>query len=102
MVAQNEIGVSGPSDTVTIETSEEAPSGPPVDIRLSAVDQHTLRVAWKPPLKEHWNGDILGYYVGYKKTSHGEEKPYLFETVEFIKEQGMEHQLQISNLEVVT
>lgn len=27
IVAQNEIGMSGPSDTVTIETSEEAPSG---------------------------------------------------------------------------
>ena len=35
-------------------------SGPPVDIRLAAVDQHTLRVSWKPPLTEHWNGDILG------------------------------------------
>ena len=51
IVAQNEIGMSGPSDTVTIETSEESPSGPPVDIRLAAVDQHTLRVSWKPPLK---------------------------------------------------
>ena len=102
IVAQNSIGVSEPSDTVTIETAEEAPSGPPVDIRVAAVDQHTLRVSWKPPLTEHWNGDILGYYVGYKKTVHGDDKPYLFETVEFIKEQGHEHQLQISNLEVFT
>ena len=45
---------------------------------------------------------FLGYYVGYKKTVHGDDKPYLFETVEFIKEQGHEHQLQISNLEVFT
>ena len=45
---------------------------------------------------------LLGYYVGYKKTVHGDDKPYLFETVEFIKEQGHEHQLQISNLEVFT
>ena len=44
----------------------------------------------------------MGYYVGYKKTTHGDDKPYLFETVEFIKEQGHEHQLQISNLEVFT
>ena len=62
IVAQNSIGVSEPSDTVTIETAEEAPSGPPVDIRVAAVDQHTLRVSWKPPLTEHWNGDILGKY----------------------------------------
>ena len=51
-------------------------------------------------LQEHWNGDILGYYVGYKKTVVGTDKPYLFETVEFIKERGTEHSLQISNLEV--
>ena len=68
-----------------VETSEEAPSGPPVDVRLSPVDQHTLLVSWKPPLKDHWNGDILGYYVGYKKTVIGSDKPYMFETVEFIK-----------------
>ena len=85
---------------------EEAPSGPPVDIRVSPVDQHTLAVNWKPPLRENWNGDILGYYVGYKKTSHGDDKPYLFETVEFMRENGNgqphEHKLQISNLEVFT
>ena len=102
IVAQNAIGSSGPSDTITVETAEEAPSGAPVDCRLSAVDQHTLLVSWKPPLKEHWNGDILGYYVGYKKTTTGQDKPYLFETVEFIKERGTEHSLQISNLEVFT
>ena len=41
----------------------------------------------------------MGYYIGYKKNTHGDYKPYMFETVEFIKEQGHEHQLQISNLE---
>ena len=102
IVAVNEIGESGPSDTITVETSEEAPSGSPLDTRLSAMDQHTLRVDWKPPLKESWNGDILGYYVGYKKTNKGDDKPYLFETVEFIKEEGTGHSLTISNLEVFT
>ena len=57
---------------------------------------------WKPPLTEHWNGDILGYYVGYKRTNKGDDKPYLFETVEFIKEQGQMHTLTISNLETFT
>jgi len=100
VVAQNEIGMSGPSDTITVETAEEAPSGPPVDVRAAAVDQHTLKVSWKPPLTEHWNGDLLGYYVGHKKTT-GDER-YHFETVEYIKENGGEHRLQISNLEVFT
>ena len=102
IVAQNAIGSSGPSDTITVETSEEVPSGPPVDVRLSAVAQHTLLVSWKPPLKDHWNGDLVGYYVGYKKIAKGHDKPFQFETVEFIKERGTEHTLQISNLEVFT
>ena len=32
IVAQNEIGQSGASDTVTVETAEEKPDGPPVDV----------------------------------------------------------------------
>lgn len=73
-----------------------APSGPATGVRVEAPDQHTLKVFWKPPEKEFWNGEILGYYVGYKLASS--EKPYLFETVEFSKEEGKEHHLQITNL----
>lgn len=76
-----------------------APSGPPTGVRVEAPDQHTLKVFWKPPEKEFWNGEILGYYVGYKLASS--EKPYLFETVEFSKEEGKEHHLQIGNLKLV-
>lgn len=45
IVAENEIGASDPSDTVTIITAEEAPSGPPTSIRVDDLDQHTLKVA---------------------------------------------------------
>lgn len=44
IVAENEIGTSDPSDTVTIITAEEAPSGPPTSVRVDALDQHTLKV----------------------------------------------------------
>ena len=96
IVAENEIGGSEPSDTVTILTSEEAPGGPPLNVRVEIVDQHTLKVVWQSPERAHWNGDILGYYVGYKLATT--EQPYLFETVEFSKEEGKEHYLQITNL----
>jgi hypothetical protein len=45
IVAENEIGTSDPSDTVTIITAEEAPSGPPTSVKVDALDQHTLKVA---------------------------------------------------------
>ncbi|XP_044018844.1 Down syndrome cell adhesion molecule-like protein Dscam2 isoform X46 [Aphidius gifuensis] len=100
IVAENEIGTSDPSDTVTIITAEEAPSGPPSSVRVDALDQHTLKVTWKPPSREDWNGEILGYYVGYRLSTS--EKPYMFETVEFSKEDGKEHHLQIMNLKTYT
>ncbi|XP_054003646.1 cell adhesion molecule Dscam2 isoform X1 [Hylaeus anthracinus] len=100
IVAENEIGASDPSDTVTIITAEEAPSGPPTSVRVDALDQHTLKVTWKPPPREDWNGEILGYYVGYRLSSS--EKPYMFETVDFSKEDGKEHHLQIMNLKTYT
>ncbi|XP_030766966.1 Down syndrome cell adhesion molecule-like protein Dscam2 [Sitophilus oryzae] len=101
IIAENEIGSSDPSDTVTIITAEEVPGGPPTDIRVEAEDQHTLIVYWKPPIRDHWNGDIQGYYVGYKLANT--DKPYLFETVEFPREEeGKEHLLKISNLKTYT
>ncbi|XP_017797231.1 PREDICTED: Down syndrome cell adhesion molecule-like protein Dscam2 [Habropoda laboriosa] len=100
IVAENEIGASDPSDTVTIITAEEAPSGPPTSVRVDALNQHTLKVTWKPPPREDWNGEILGYYVGYRLSSS--DKPYMFETVDFLKEDGKEHHLQIMNLKIYT
>ncbi|XP_063932439.1 cell adhesion molecule Dscam1 isoform X16 [Zophobas morio] len=100
IVAENEIGSSEPSDTVTIITAEEVPGGPPTSIRVETDDQHSLVVYWKPPVREEWNGDILGYYVGYRLANS--EKPYLFETVEFSREEGKEHHLKISNLKTYT
>lgn len=73
-----------------------APTGPALGVKCDAEDQTTLKVTWKPPERDEWNGEILGYYVGYKLTSS--DKPYMFETVEFSKEEGKEHHLQISGL----
>ena len=77
-----------------------APGGTPRGVKVEVVDQNTLKVSWKPPPKEHWNGEILGYYVGYKLATS--DKPYLFETVEFSRELGKEHQLNISHLKYAT
>lgn len=73
-----------------------APSGPPTSIRVEAGDQHSLNVYWKPPSKADWNGEILGYYVGRRLASS--ENAYVFETVEFSREEGKEHHLVITDL----
>ncbi|CAB3223434.1 unnamed protein product [Arctia plantaginis] len=100
IVAENDLGTSEPSETVTIITAEEAPTGPPQDVKVDAVDKHTLRVTWKPPPPHDWNGELQGYYVGYKLASSN--KSFVFETVDISKESGKEHHLDIMNLKTYT
>lgn len=102
IVAENDIGVSDSSDVVTIITAEEAPTGKPQGIFIEPIAQTSLRVHWKPPLRDDWNGDILGYYVGYKLTSSNSS--YIYETVNYMAENGdnKEHTLDITNLKTYT
>ncbi|CAH2991218.1 unnamed protein product [Chilo suppressalis] len=100
IVAENELGTSEPSETVTIITAEEAPTGPPQDVKVDAIDKHALRVTWKPPPPHDWNGELQGYYVGYKLASSN--KSFVFETVDISKESGKEHHLDILNLKTYT
>ncbi|XP_030563380.1 Down syndrome cell adhesion molecule-like protein Dscam2 isoform X1 [Drosophila novamexicana] len=100
IVAENEIGSSQSSEAVTIITAEEAPSGKPQNIKVDPVNQTTLRVMWKPPPRSDWNGEILGYYVGYKLSNTNSS--YIFETINFITEEGKEHNLELNNLRVYT
>ncbi|XP_022176407.1 Down syndrome cell adhesion molecule-like protein Dscam2 isoform X49 [Myzus persicae] len=101
IVAENGVGVSKPSDPVTIITSEEAPGGKPTNIHVDPIDENTLKVMWKAPERSDWNGEIQGYYVGYKQSSLVDNK-FVFETVEFSKEEGKEHYLEIFNLKTYT
>ncbi|XP_013118510.2 cell adhesion molecule Dscam2 isoform X21 [Stomoxys calcitrans] len=100
IVAENTIGTSQTSEAVTIITAEEAPSGKPQNIKVEPVNQTTLRVTWKPPTRSEWNGEILGYYVGYKLSNTNSS--YVFETVNFLTEEGKEHNLDLTNLRVYT
>ncbi|XP_037715246.1 Down syndrome cell adhesion molecule-like protein Dscam2 isoform X33 [Drosophila subpulchrella] len=100
IVAENAIGTSQSSEAVTIITAEEAPSGKPQNIKVEPVNQTTMRVTWKPPPRTEWNGEILGYYVGYKLSNTNSS--YVFETINFITEEGKEHNLELQNLRVYT
>lgn len=69
IVAENELGTSEPSETVTIITAEEAPTGPPQDVKVDAIDKHALRVTWKPPPSQDWNGELQGYVEYFFKVN---------------------------------
>jgi hypothetical protein len=50
-------------------TSGEIPAGPPQQVSVEAVSSTQLRVTWQPPERELWNGDIMGYNIGFKKSN---------------------------------
>lgn len=100
IVAENEIGVSDSSEVVPIITAEEMPSGKVQNIKIDPINQTTLRVSWKAPVRSEWNGEILGYYVGYKLTSTNAS--YYFEDVKCSMEEGKEYMLELTNLKTYT
>ncbi|KAG8222804.1 hypothetical protein J437_LFUL005010, partial [Ladona fulva] len=71
ILAENRLGLSEPSEVIQVTTQEEVPTGAPLGVRVEAKSSTELLVTWEPPPREHWNGDLLGYYVGYRP-----EPPY--------------------------
>ena len=77
ITAENEIGKSIASNTITFTTGEEEPSAPPNDITVEPVGPTTIRVTWQSPPTENWNGEIRGFYLGYKKAGEP-DFPYVY------------------------
>ncbi|XP_060519429.1 cell adhesion molecule Dscam2 isoform X3 [Cylas formicarius] len=96
ILAENRLGLSEPSQTVQVNTLEEVPSGSPVDIRAEAKTSTELVVTWEPPPRETWNGNLLGYHVGYQEMedSNSLSQNYVFKSVEVRPHYGGEAILQ--------
>ncbi|OQR76613.1 Down syndrome cell adhesion molecule protein 1-like [Tropilaelaps mercedesae] len=72
VLAENNVGKSEASRTVTFTTNDEEPEAPPLDVNAVTQGPTTVLVSWKAPQKDAWNGDIEGYYIGFKpKNSNG-------------------------------
>ncbi|KAL1500781.1 hypothetical protein ABEB36_006226 [Hypothenemus hampei] len=94
ILAENRLGLSEPSQTVQVNTLEEEPSGAPVDIRAEAKTSTELVVTWEPPPRETWNGNLLGYHVGYQEDTDGVSLSYQYKSVEVRQHFGGEAILQ--------
>lgn len=88
MSAENKLGASEYSEVVQVTTLEEVPSGPPLAVRAEAKSSTEISVMWDAPERDHWNGILLGYYVGYQMSLTPEDKEvnptqgFSFKTVE--------------------
>lgn len=69
VIAENQVGRSEASENVAINTGEDEPSAAPSDVSVEARGPSTIRVAWKVPPSETWNGKLLGFYAGFRQRS---------------------------------
>ncbi|CAB3981686.1 Receptor-type tyrosine- phosphatase delta, partial [Paramuricea clavata] len=71
VAAGNDYGFGEESNT-SFSTSEEAPSGPPLNIRTTSRSASSLSFAWDPPHTTKQNGIIISYTAC---VSHSENEP---------------------------
>ncbi|XP_076371571.1 cell adhesion molecule Dscam1-like isoform X15 [Tachypleus tridentatus] len=92
VMAENDVGKGTPSENRRFVTKEEEPSAPPTDVWVEPRGAGTLHIKWKAPPKDHWNGQLKGYYVGYKEKAS--TKSYSYKHVPFSKGLSEEYLLQ--------
>ncbi|XP_076327077.1 cell adhesion molecule Dscam1-like isoform X2 [Tachypleus tridentatus] len=94
VTAENAVGWGSQSEWVSTKTQPEAPSGPPTEVMVQATGPNSLKVVWKPPRNDHWNGRIIGYYIGYKPV---DEKTYVYKTFH-AKNETVQEKFHLTNL----
>lgn len=67
LYAENHLGISAPSDILHVQTENESPGGPPLQLTVEPLGPQQLLVTWRPPDRELWNGELLGYTIGFQK-----------------------------------
>ncbi|KAK8383868.1 hypothetical protein O3P69_015960 [Scylla paramamosain] len=81
VAAVNSVGRGRGSPPLNDATHEEAPSAPPQNVKVVPVSSSALRVTWDPPPPNTTHGTLLGYQLGLKPHSDGENGAYNFTSV---------------------
>lgn len=88
MSAENKLGSSEFSEIVQVTTLEEVPSGSPLNVQGEAKSSTEIFITWDCPERDQWNGNLLGYYIGYQVVDQQDDQEVLptsgfnFKTVE--------------------
>lgn len=51
-------------------TESEIPGGPPRQVSVEATSPQELHVTWQPPEHQLWNGELLGYKIGFRRIGY--------------------------------
>ncbi|KAH3692732.1 hypothetical protein DPMN_193886 [Dreissena polymorpha] len=100
--ARNAVGLGLTSHQVSTKLLEEAPNGPPTEVKVIALGSQKLQATWKPPALEHRNGVILGYYIRYQKTQNGTAQSISRYLVPGVDDPLGEVKVELINLEKFT
>jgi len=65
--SENRHGGGSASRTLTARTEDEAPASPPRNVEIIPRGSSSLEVRWDAPPFSHWNSELLGYHVSYKR-----------------------------------
>ncbi|XP_049855065.1 Down syndrome cell adhesion molecule-like protein 1 [Schistocerca gregaria] len=94
-LASNSVGTSNATRALSVTTMEEPPESSPRDVKARTKSSESLFVTWKPPEEKFQNGEILGYYIGYRKTNSSDAFHYkTFEVIPGMPLQGLLTNLQ--------
>jgi len=80
LFAINGVGKSKASKEIKFVTEEESPAGPPTGVQLRAIDATSIKVDWQPPPSDQMNGELKGFYIGYKALNTHD--PFIYKTVQ--------------------
>nr|XP_045608775.1 Down syndrome cell adhesion molecule-like protein Dscam2 isoform X3 [Procambarus clarkii] len=67
LMAHNDLGVSQPSLVHVFTTTEEAPSGAPQDVHVTAGGAYSLVVTWRAPAPHLTHGPLRGYTIALRR-----------------------------------
>lgn len=94
LTAENKLGSSEFSEVLQMTALEEVPSGPARNIKGEARSSTEIYLSWEPPDRNEWNGNLLGYYVGFQMAGGhlavDATQGYNFKTVEIRSQFGGE------------
>lgn len=82
ILAMNEVGRGPTSTNLMFKTGEEEPAAAPLDFIAEPRGPTTIRVSWKSPPVDKWNGNSVGFYVGFRAAADY-SRPYSLRTVPF-------------------
>ncbi|XP_028160475.1 Down syndrome cell adhesion molecule homolog [Ostrinia furnacalis] len=71
VAAVNHIDRSAYTEPVVVKTQEEAPSEAPTSVQVVAGGAGELHVSWRPPARDAWHGELLGYSVACTEVGPG-------------------------------